>query len=383
MEHKTKSEIEDTETLERNLKLTKLALVIVCISALLAVTAVYYGMQQNITQERKSVLGQIYSQNKEAGKLYAEAILINSVNSENEQAGVRAMDAMLYTRDAFDNVSIVYPSTLCMAGGTFCGLLVVIGIAVVYILCRKGAEQWIAEKKGNRQLCVRLDGMNEALQGKNRQIQTFIENVAHQIRTPVSLLYLNIEDIPDEDKRNNCMQSLERVKGLIQCLLRISRMEAGAVIMEKRDYDLADIMEGICNQYDSSELLFENSSSGKAMAHIDEEWFVESVSNTINNGHEHSDGSSPVQVTLDTNKEQVEIRVVNVGNPMNPEDIPYIFDRFYTAGNVLLSHTGIGLNMAQLAIRQMDGDIRLHVEGGRTEFVIILRRQALTEKIDA
>ncbi|MDD3240650.1 MAG: hypothetical protein PHW47_11340 [Lachnospira sp.] len=286
MEHKTKSEIEDTETLERNLKLTKLALVIVCISALLAVTAVYYGMQQNITQERKSVLGQIYSQNKEAGKLYAEAILINSVNSENEQAGVRAMDAMLYTRDAFDNVSIVYPLTLCMAGGTFCGLLVVIGIAVVYILCRKGAEQWIAEKKGNRQLCVRLDGMNEALQGKNRQIQTFIENVAHQIRTPVSLLYLNIEDIPDEDKRNNCMQSLERVKGLIQCLLRISRLEAGAVIMEKRDYDLADIMEGICNQYDSSELLFENSSSGKVMAHIDEEWFVESVSNIINNGQD-------------------------------------------------------------------------------------------------
>lgn len=404
---------------------------ILFLGIVVVMAAFYMGMAHQMQLERQSVTGLLYAEDQDAAKKYADIIMLNHVNNQNAADGVKSMIALGYSDTAFINNANRYPVNWMIASA-FAGIFFIFAGSVMRDrMMRKEIAALTDYRNKYEAAQKRLDGMNACLIQKNNQIKAFIENIAHQIRTPISYVYLTLdetyekydkllkndamknaqvnsvmkEDVMDNsttektddylsknnlketivsqnEKLKECSKCIDKIKELLSRLLKIARLESGKVIMEMMDCNIAAFLTDICEEYTASgiDLQIHTSGTEENIAHIDPEWFREAVVNILNNAIEHSQGSAPIHVEVFIDTCIVNIRISNYGKDIAESDIPHIFDRFYTAENVLYSHTGIGLNLSNLIITQHNGTIQLISEHGHTEFLIHLPKYKFTNK---
>jgi signal transduction histidine kinase len=237
---------------------------------------------------------------------------------------------------------------------------------------------------------------------KQRQMQDFIENVAHQIKTPLSAISMKFEMIKEaldggfaEGKNISSMVDVGisntfKIKSFIRKLLDISRLEAGKVIMASDEVEIDSILlESIGGSECDKNRIVTNFGDGGTTVYADESWLVESFVNIINNCGEAvknlENGKIYIDVTGGENQTNCVITVSDNGGGLSVEDFNKIFNRFETDADAAEFRFGIGMNLSKLIIESLHGRIKAgnSAEYGGAEFKIELPTMKFKSKINS
>ena len=236
----------------------------------------------------------------------------------------------------------------------------------------------------------RLEAEEHYLQEKNLMTQNFIENIAHQIKTPLSCISISQERIlegTEGEARELAQQSLrytDEIGKLMKRLLDIGRLEAGKVIWHREMFRMADLLEDCAASLEDGTERILTMGDREAECYGDYEWLKEAFSNILKNCLEHDASGEKITASLTQSREGIKIVIRDHGPGISEKDLPHIFDRFYLPEKTGTSHVGIGLNLARLVIEQHFGTVAArNAEGGGAEFTVILPAYSImkTERI--
>lgn len=235
------------------------------------------------------------------------------------------------------------------------------------------------------QMTNRLKNSLEILKKEKTFLKNTISDISHQLKTPLaSLIMLN--DLMLEDKemdivvRSTFLQSskvqLERMEWLIINLLKVARIEAGAIQFKKEQLYLKDIanlaLETLPSKYNKDNISIEVSKGLNGVFYGDKEWTIEALINILKNAMEHGDEKESIEIKIEETPLFSNIIIKDYGCGIDPKDLPHIFKRFYSGSTKLKSDSiGIGLNLAKLIIESQKGSISVKSKRGEgTAFTI-------------
>lgn len=227
-------------------------------------------------------------------------------------------------------------------------------------------------------MTVRLREQSETLTEDKEPLADSLADISHQIRTPLTTLNLMTArmmqegDDPEQRKRilREMNRMLERIEWLITALLKISKLDAGAICLEPADISmegfLKKVMEPFEIQMDLRDQRCRIEGAEGMTFTADEAWTLEAVRNVVKNSLEYTPDGKALEISCVNNPLYTEISVCDSGLGIDPEDLPHLFDRFYKGKNAGSSSFGIGLALAQSIMSRQNGVIRAEnrKEGG-------------------
>ena len=243
-------------------------------------------------------------------------------------------------------------------------------------------EGYISNLKNSiYQVTVKLREQNELLIKNQKYIEEVLEDISHQIKTPLTSMY-TINDIVMNEKDERIRKEfliqnrsqLERIEWLVSSLLKISRLDSGTV---KLKYTKVKTKEIIKEALKPINVLIELKNINLELdlddsyVFVDYHWTSEALLNIIKNACEHT--HSKIKISCKKNPIYTEIRISDDGDGISKKDLKYIFKRFYK-GEHNKDSIGIGLNMANKIITLEDGVIECHIQDGTT-FIVKLYNQ--------
>lgn len=219
-----------------------------------------------------------------------------------------------------------------------------------------------------------------------------LADISHQLKTPLtSLFVLNdlLSEDPSEQNREKYLDrmrsQLKRVEWLVTSLLKLSKLDAGTVTMKREDIYVLAIVEKALESLSiplDVKLLKLNVEGKKSVKFCgDFNWSCEALINILKNCIEHTPEKGQLRISFDENPLYTVITIKDSGPGIAPEDLPYIFNRFYKGKNAAENQVGIGLAMAQAIVAKQGGDITVTSENNRgSEFTIKFYRASTKQR---
>ena len=217
---------------------------------------------------------------------------------------------------------------------------------------------------------LKEDSENKSKQ--NESILTSVSDISHQLKTPltsIQILLDNITETPNMDettKRKFILEISKQIKGmnfLILALLKLSRLEAGAVEFTSEKVDLEKLIEDVLSNLDIlidvKQLKIVKNIKSSPYITGDYSWNKEAILNIIKNAIEHTDSGKNVTITLDENNVYSYIKIKDEGEGIPENELKHIFDRFYKTQNTKENSMGIGLALAKSIIEKQNGYIQV------------------------
>ncbi|MDS1030240.1 ATP-binding protein [Bacillota bacterium LX-D] len=216
----------------------------------------------------------------------------------------------------------------------------------------------------------------------------FVANVSHELRTPISLIRGYSEAIIDgvaesPDQRNSflkiILEEANRLKWLVEDLLELSRLQSGAILLEKEWIDLVQVFAQLKARFQTSfnqnGIDFQVEIGPDAASLLADRFRLEQVLiNLVNNAIRYAAGGK-IEVKTRKVRDGVELSISDTGQGISEEDLPFIFERFYRADksrNRESGGTGIGLSIVKNIIDAHQGKISVtSKEGKGTIFTIV------------
>lgn len=217
---------------------------------------------------------------------------------------------------------------------------------------------------------LKEDSENKAKQ--NESILTSVSDISHQLKTPltsIQILLDNINENPNMDeptKRKFLLEISKQIKGmnfLILALLKLSRLDAGAVEFTNEKINLNNLIDDVLSNLDIlidlKQLKVEKNIKSNPYIIGDYSWNKEAILNIMKNAIEHTDSGKKVTITLDENNVYSYIKIKDEGEGIPENELKHIFDRFYKTQSSKENSIGIGLALAKSIIEKQNGYIQV------------------------
>ena len=204
-----------------------------------------------------------------------------------------------------------------------------------------------------------------------------LSDISHQLKTPLSSLMVFNDILSEKDlSRNqqidfldNSRIQLTRMEWLIKNLLKLAKLDAGAIVFNKK-YDslnksIEESIEALNQKALDNEIKILFNEEEVFMVH-DKEWFEEALINIIKNGIEHNKEGGYVKISLEDNSLCNKIIIEDNGDGIDKEEISKIFIRFYKSkNNKSKESVGIGLALSKSIVEAHGGIIEVESELGK------------------
>lgn len=211
-------------------------------------------------------------------------------------------------------------------------------------------------------------------------------NISHQLKTPISALSMYNEIMQGENENNEVLRDflqkseneLERMRMLTANLLKLARLDAGVIELKRENHSLGELIDAVGESFkarlNKEQKAFIFSSDKEIFYPCDREWLFEALSNLVKNAAEHTEPGDHIRVSMEQTSLFVRITVQDNGHGIHPEDLPFVFQRFYRSKySQTTQGTGIGLTLTKAVIEMHGGLIDVESEpGSRTCFSIRL-----------
>ena len=211
-----------------------------------------------------------------------------------------------------------------------------------------------------------------------------LSDISHQLKTPLAALNVYNGLMQDETADISTLreftelseQELDRMETLVQNLLKIAKLDAGTILIDKAIENVSEIMGCIEQHFtyqagqEEKNLIF----SGKDTITLfcDRNWLTEAISNIVKNAFDHTKKGAAIRVEWRAFASVVQIIVQDNGSGIHPEDLPHIFKRFYRSRfSRDTQGIGLGLPLAKAIIEAHNGTIEVDsILGAGTTFTI-------------
>ncbi len=226
--------------------------------------------------------------------------------------------------------------------------------------------------------------------GKVKQSQTqlrhFVADVSHQLRTPLTSIQGFAQAIldgtaNDDEARQKAARVIDdeskRMIKQVNELLELSRMQAGQLEMIINPVDIKELLlhcqEVFSPRAEETGIRLVSDIEPLVPVSGDEDRLEQVFSNLLDNALKNTPRQGEIVIHgRNRENDQVEIMISDTGPGIPPEQIPYVFERFYQASG-LRSGFGLGLAIVREIIIRHNGEIRVKSEPGEgTQFIITL-----------
>jgi two-component system sensor histidine kinase BaeS len=229
--------------------------------------------------------------------------------------------------------------------------------------------------------------MKDSLKANEEARHKLVADVAHELRTPLSVLRGNFESIQDgiTELSQEIIVSLHdeviRLSRIVQDLLNLGQMESGAFPLSLETTDLREVIEKATSVFTSETetrgiSLEINIQEASPKIQADPDRITQVLINLLANAVHHTPDNGEISVSLSASENSVNISIKDSGPGIPKKDLPYIFDRFYRtdrARHRAAGGTGLGLAIAKGIINAHKGSIQVKSgEGPGTVFIINL-----------
>ena len=218
----------------------------------------------------------------------------------------------------------------------------------------------------------------------------FFTNIAHEFRTPLTLMQGSLEKEKRIMKANRWQTELEktirvmdksvqRMLRLIDQLLEFRKMQAGKLKLSLQETDAVMFVKGICRMFDdaaeSKEIAYSFESSEPAHAmFLDQQMIDKVVFNLLSNAFKYTPAKGSISVSLSFT-DVMTIRVADTGVGIPQEKRVQLFSRFMQSSYTGESF-GIGLHLTHELVKTHHGEIAYQEnEGGGSVFVVTIPLQ--------
>lgn len=218
----------------------------------------------------------------------------------------------------------------------------------------------------------------------------FFTNIAHEFRTPLTLIQGSLEKEKRIMKTNHWQlelektvrtmdKSVQRMLRLIDQLLEFRKMQAGKLKLSLQETDVVMFVQGICKMFDdaaeSKQIDFKFESQLPAyLMYLDQQKMDKVVFNLLSNAFKYTPAKGTISVSLSFT-DVMTIRVADTGVGIPQEKREQLFSRFMQSSYTGESF-GIGLHLTHELVRTHHGEITYQEnEGGGSVFVVTIPLQ--------
>jgi len=299
-----------------------------------------------------------------------------------------------------DFLSTVADSALIGGGIAIALALVLSTILIVQILrplrALSRATERIAEGDMPERVTLRThdelgrlgDSFNQMLNSLRRSEtvrQTMTADIAHELRTPVTIIQGTLEAILDgiydasEESIAPIYEETLHLGRLIDDLRDLALAEAGELRLEKEPIDLAELVRQVAetaflSREDAPQLHLDLPKHLPNVS-LDSKRFRQVIANLLSNAVRHTPSDGDVFVRVRRLDDEVEVSVADTGSGIRDGDLPHLFERFYRADPARGRSAGSGLGLAIVKqwVEAHDGTITAgNRKSGGARFVIHL-----------
>lgn len=217
-------------------------------------------------------------------------------------------------------------------------------------------------------MTVRLHEQQQTLKRDKIYLADSIADISHQIRTPLTSINLIVSlmsdpDITDERRQklsHDLYELLSRIEWLITTLLKISKLDAGTVMLKKEGIELSELITKaaapLLVPLDLRSQMLKISAVGRFECDIS--WTCEAVTNIVKNCMEHTPENGLIEISASDNALYTEIIIEDNGSGIKKDDLPHIFERFYKGKASNDNSFGIGLSLSRMIIAAQNGTVK-------------------------
>ncbi len=241
------------------------------------------------------------------------------------------------------------------------------------------------------QLAESFNSMAESLSSLDYMSNSFVTNVSHDLKTPMTTISGFIDGILDGTIPNELHKKylsivsveVKRLSNTVNTMLELSKIESGMSQISLAPVDLYDLVCRVALSFEFSleekDIVILGLDNGQScIADCDERMIYQVVYNLFDNAVKFTQRGGYISVSFAENNSAVMLYIKNSGEGISQKDLPYIFDRFYKSDKSRSSDkngSGVGLYIVKNIVSNHGGDITVKsAEGQYTEFCITLNK---------
>lgn len=357
---------------------------------------------KNIDNEIMSVaLNRAYFENGSLGGIYDESHVTAGTpiiyDTNQKKVAVGSVFVSTQSSSMFYIVREITRIFLMAAIATFAIMFCIIGL-FTYNMAKPLRQMATAAKKFGEgdfssrvpittndeigQLAEEFNNMADSLALSEGTRRSFIANVSHELKTPMTTISGFVDGIldgtiPPERQSyylNIVSVEVKRLSRLVQSMLALSRIDSGTMKLNKQRFSLTEIIIetlltfeqrieqrriNICGLDDISEIIIEG----------DKDLLHQVVYNLFENAVKFTNEDGYIKISAEFEPNRTVISIENSGEGINSEEIKHIFERFYKTDksrSIDKNGMGLGLYIVKTILRLHGGDINADSEFGRS-----------------
>lgn len=244
------------------------------------------------------------------------------------------------------------------------------------------------------QLTATFNQMSADLLKADQQRKRLTADITHDLSTPLQVISGYMEML-EEDNVNLTPQRIEIIKTEIEHLRRLvgdlstlSQVEANGLEMMLLPVQPARLLERIYQTYhpiaarQEVELTVTASASSPAIL-VDEGRMVQVLNNLVDNAFRYTPRGGKISLQAEARENEIRLIVQDNGSGIDPEDLPYIFERFYQADKARGANAGkmgLGLAICKALVTAQGGTITAHSGGKDKGTTIVITFPAASQR---
>lgn len=239
-----------------------------------------------------------------------------------------------------------------------------------------------------QKMTLRMMEAAEAVTAEKVFLADSLADISHQLRTPLTAMNLTAAmlrqpELPEEKRialTGELRSLLTRTQWLVESLLKLSRLDAGTVVMESAKVSVSDMVR----QASKPLTIPMELRNQKLTVHCAGEsftgdlvWTAEALGNVLKNCMEHTPDGGSITVNASETPLYTAITVEDTGPGFDTKELPRLFERFYKGAQASENSYGIGLALARTVITAQNGTIQAMNGNQGAKFVIKFYKQVI------
>lgn len=215
-------------------------------------------------------------------------------------------------------------------------------------------------------------------------LKNTISDISHQLKTPLAALNIyngimqNEAEASSEIKEFTELteQELDRIEILVQNLLKITKLDAGAITIDKNLENVSEIIKSVEKHFlfraerEKKQIVLAGEADITLLCDYD--WLTQAIDNIVKNALDHTDEGGIINIEWKQFASVIQVIIKDNGRGIHPEDLHHIFKRFYRSRfSKDTQGIGLGLPLAKAIVEAHNGTIEADSELGRGATFVI------------
>lgn len=228
----------------------------------------------------------------------------------------------------------------------------------------------IRNKDEMADLGIALNHLAEQLQEQQHLRQAMTENIAHELRSPLTTIKSFLSAMkdgiwePTKERMESCLDEINRLIHLVSDLEQLNEIASPDFQLEKKEVSLNQHLEKVVRRYEPS---FAEKSVQLRLGNVpdkrmawDENRMIQVWNNLLTNSLKFTSSGGTVSLNGEAENGGISIRISDTGTGIEAHDLPYVFERFYRgekSRNRRSGGGGLGLTIAKSIVEAHGGHI--------------------------